>query len=171
MAKRKCPFRETKCSLSVLGYYYNNWNIQPYNDNDYGIVLYYSEKTSSSGVLYTFGLLLDDCYHEQACCDLHSSGRCPFHAIRLTSQTPSFQWPKQCVIRQWGQRIVNTSWSCSNTFFNNQTFSPHFVLFLEQMRNEVQRIKTTMEIYFPGNFPVILTCLWTVQFHWKINPV
>jgi len=44
------------------------------------------------------------------------------------------------------------------------------VLFLEQMRNEVQRIKATMEIYFPFIFPVVLTCLWTIKFHWKINP-
>jgi hypothetical protein len=100
VAKGKCPFRETKRSLSVLGNYYNNWNIQPYNDNDNNIGLYYSEKTSSYRVLYTFCLLLDGCYHEQAGCDSHNSGRCPFHAIRLKSQNPSFQWPKQWVIRQ-----------------------------------------------------------------------
>lgn len=130
MAKRKCPFRETKCSLSILGYYYNNWYIQLYNENDYGTGLYYSEKTSSSRVLYTFGLLLDGCYHEQACCDSYNSGRRPFHAIRFTSQTPRLQWPKQWVIRQWGHRIVNTSWSCSNTFFKDQKLSPHYYVFL-----------------------------------------
>jgi hypothetical protein len=97
--------------------------------------MYYSEKTSSSLVLYTVGLLLDGCYHEQACCDSQNSGRCPFHAIRFTSQTPSFQWPKQWVIRQWGQRIVTTSWSCSNTFFNDQKLSPHFcVVFVANPR-------------------------------------
>jgi len=130
VTKRKCPFREKKCSLSVLGFYYNNWYIQPYNGNDYGTGLYHSEKTSSSCVLYTFGVILDGCYHEHACCDSHNSGRRPFHAISFTSQTPSFQWPKQWVIRQWGQRIVNTSWSCSNTFFNDQTLSPHYYVVL-----------------------------------------
>ena len=158
VAKRKCLFRETKCTLSVLGYYYNNWNIRPYNENDYGIGLYHSEKTPSSRVLYTFGLLLDVCYHDRACCDSHNSGRRPFHAIRLTSQTPSFQWPKQWVIRQWGQRIVNTSWSCSNTFFNERTLSPHYCVVLVANPKWGTAYKGKYRNSFSRYFPVILIC-------------